>query len=111
MLKNMVGLLAMLFLLWLPCQSQVELRSVTGVVTDKRDNALPGAAVQLENTVTLSVMSCITGKDGGYHFSNLDNDIDYTLRAKYRRYSSPRKKLSKFDSSKHPEINLVIPAE
>lgn len=90
---------------------QEEVRSVTGVVTDKRGNALPGAAVQLENTVSLSVTSNITDKNGRYHFNRLADDIDFTLKARYRTYWSQRKKLSKFNSSKHPEIDLVIPIE
>jgi hypothetical protein len=87
------------------------MRSVTGVVTDKRGNVLPGAAVQLENTATLLIMSYITGKDGRYHFRNVNDDIDYTLKAKYRKYWSERKTLSKFNSSKHPVVDLVIPIE
>ncbi len=102
---------ALLLLLWLPCAAQVNIRAITGIVTDKRGNALPGAAVQLENKATFSVMSCITAKDGGYHFSNLDGDIDYTVKAKYRRYWSSRKTVSKFDSSKHPKVDLVIPID
>lgn len=84
---------------------------MTGLVTDKRGNTLPGAAVQLENTNNLSIMSYITGKDGCYHFSGLYDNIDYTLKAKYRKYWSKRKTLSKFDSSKHPEVDLVIPID
>lgn len=57
-------ILAILLAAGLPCLSQFDTRSVTGVVTDKSGNALPGAAVQLENEVTLSVTSFITGKDG-----------------------------------------------
>jgi hypothetical protein len=94
-----------------PCQPQIDTRSVAGVVTDKRGNTLPGAAVQLENTITASIMSYITGKDGRYQFNNLNGDIDYTLKAKYRRYVSERKTVSKFNSSKHLEVNFVIPAE
>jgi|ERR1700678_2602518 hypothetical protein len=115
----MVRLSALLLLLWLPGAAQTknqtrdlpDIRAITGVVTDKRGNALPGAAVQLENSATLAIMSCITAKDGGYHFSNLDSDIDYTVKAKYRRYWSSRRKISKFNSSKHPEVNLMIPIE
>ncbi len=90
---------------------QEQTRSVTGVVTDKRGNALPGAAVQLENTVSLRVTSNITDKNGRYHFNRLADDIDFTLKAKYRNYWSQRKKLSKFNSSRHPKIDLVIPIE
>lgn len=87
------------------------LRGLNGVVTDKRGNTLPGAAVQLENENTLVVMSYITGKDGHYHFNQLHDDVDYTVKAKYRNYWSEQKTLSRFDSSKTPEINLIIQIE
>jgi len=68
-------------------------------------------AVQVENTVTLSIRSYITGKDGRYQFNLLNDDTDYILKAKYRRYWSRPRTLSKFDSSRHPEVDLVIPIE
>jgi Carboxypeptidase regulatory-like domain len=111
MAKRLALLSVMLLFAGLPCMAQGDLRDITGSVTDKRGNALPGAAVQLENTVTLTVMSYITGKDGGYHFNGLQSDIDYTVKAKYRKFWSERKTLSKFSSSKHPQIELVIPID
>jgi Carboxypeptidase regulatory-like domain len=111
MCKRIVRVPVILLLLGLPCLAQLEIREVTGIVVDKRGNALPGAAVQLENTGNLSVISYITGNDGRYHFSGLSSDIDYTLKAKYRKYWSERKTLSKFSSAKHPEVQLVIPID
>jgi hypothetical protein len=106
---SLVALLALLT--WLPCQSQYKTRPVDGLVTDKRGNTLPGSVVQLENTSDLSVRSFITGKDGRYHFTGLNDDVDYTLKARYKNSWSDTKLLNKFDSSTHPEINLVIPIE
>jgi hypothetical protein len=103
--------LAILLLTWAPGESQFKPRPVAGVVTDKRGNTLPGAIVQLENTRTLTVRSYIISKDGRYHFEGLNDDVDYTLRAKYRNYWSEPKTLSKFNSSTHPEIDLMIPIE
>jgi hypothetical protein len=111
MLKSTIRLSVVLLFIELPSVPQFEVRCVSGVVTDKRGNALPGAAVQLENLNNLSIMSYITAKDGCYHFNGLHDDIDYTLKAKYRKYWSQRKTLSKFDSSEHPKIQLVIPIE
>jgi hypothetical protein len=94
-----------------PCHAQFKQRDVSGVVTDARGNALPRVAVQLENTRDLSVRSYITGKDGRYHFDGLNDDIDFTLRAKYRNWWSKPKTLSKFNATVHPELNLVIPID
>ena len=106
-------LIAITLLAWLPCESQSHdgPRPVTGIVTDKRGNSLPGAVVQLENTRNLTVQSFITKQDGRYHFEGLSDDIDYTLRARYRNYWSEPKTLSKFNGSARPEVNLVIPIE
>ncbi len=109
MLNRAIRLSVLLLLVGFPSLPQFEVREVTGVVTDKRGNALTGAAVLLEDLDNLSIMSYITGKDGCYYFNGLRDDIDYTLRAEYRNYCSARKTLSKFNSSKHPRIELVIP--
>ena len=111
MRKKVLLLSAMLLLAVFPCVSEIELRSVTGVVTDKRGDALPGAVAQLENVETLLVRSYLTGKDGRYRFSHLYGDMDYTLKATYRDYWSKPKTLSKFDSSKQRDVTLVIPIE
>ena len=111
MLKSTIRLLVLLLLVGFPSLPQFELRNVSGVVTDKSGNVLPGAAVQLENLNNLSIMSYITAKDGCYYFNGLHDDIDYTLRAEYGNYCSQRKTLTKFNSSKHPWIQLVIPID
>jgi len=111
MFKSTVRLLALLLLCSFSCASQVQRRSVTGCVTDKRGNALPRAVVQLKNTATLSIRSFITGKDGRYRFNRLAFDVDYTVNARYGNYSSKARILNKFDSSKHPEVDLVVPIE
>lgn len=94
-----------------PGLPQRGMRNLSGTVTDKSGNTLPGAVVQLENTINLSVMSYITAKDGRYHFNGLSDDVNYTVRARYRRYWSSQKRLSKLDSSPHPKIDLMIPID
>lgn len=112
MLRDKAGFVVLLLLAAIaPCWAQSGIRSVTGIVTDKAGNSLPGTVVQLENTITLSVISYITGKDGQYHFNGLSEDVNYRVRAKYRRYWSTPKTLSKFNSSTHPQIDLVIPID
>jgi len=91
--------------------AQFKERDVSGVVTDARGNPLPKVAVQLENTGNLIVRSYITDKDGRYYFAGLIDSVDFILKAKYRNYWSRPKTLSKFDSSAHPEVNLVIPID
>jgi len=111
MLRRFGSIAAIALLTWLPGESQLQSRPVTGMVTDLRGNALPGAVVQLDNTVNLSVRSYITQKDGRYFFTGLNTEVDYTLKAKYRNYWSQPKTLSKFNESSHPVVNLMIPID
>jgi hypothetical protein len=41
-------------------------RSVKGIVCDQNGNPLKGAVVQLTNTRTLWIRSCISQRDGSY---------------------------------------------
>jgi hypothetical protein len=111
MWKRALRLSATLILGWSPSLAAGDMRALTGIVTDKRGKALPGSAVQIENSITLTVRSYITGKDGRYYFNYLNGDIDYTVKAKYRNYWSGAKTLSKFNESNHPEVNLEIPID
>lgn len=86
-------------------------RFVTGVVTDRNGNELNGAVVQLENEITLSVQSNITGLDGRYHFAGLNPEMDYTLKAHYKDYWSKQRSITRFDSKKHCDVRLVIPMD
>ena len=69
------------------------------------------SVVQLESEANQSVRSYITGVDGRYHFSEVSYDIDYTLKARYRKFWSRAKSLSQFNSAAHLEIDLIISIE
>ena len=109
--RQVVLAFAISLLMLAPCSAQFKERDVTGIVTDARGNALPKVAVQRKNTSNLTVRSYITGKDGRYYFALLNDDIDFTLRAKYRNWWSKTRTLSKFNSEIHPEVDLVIPID
>lgn len=111
MFGRLVRVALIALLAWVPCGAQFNPRPVTGIVTDKRGNTLPGAVVELENTRNLDVRSFITHKDGRYLFNGLNDDVDYTLKAHYKKWWSGEKTLNKFNSSKNPQVNLVIPID
>ena len=111
MSRRIVQIFAAVLFLLAPLRAEYHQRDVTGVVTDMRGNPLPKVAVQIENTANLSVRSFITGKDGRFYFNNLNDDVDFTLKAKYRKWWSKAKTLSKFNEKPHPEINLIIPID
>ncbi len=86
-------------------------RSVSGTVTDLAGNALSGTVVQCENTVNLNVQSYIARADGGYNFSQLSPDVEFVLKAHYKRWWSKPVTLSKFNEKHEVRIDLVIPVE
>jgi len=54
-------------------------KNLSGTVTDHQHEPLKGAVVQVENDVTMGVVSYITSRDGKYSFKRLDGDTDYRL--------------------------------
>jgi len=86
-------------------------RSVSGTVTDLAGNTLPGTVVQCENTVNLNVQSYIARADGSYNFNQLSPDVDFVLKAHYKRWWSKPATLSKFNEKQQARIDLVIPVE
>lgn len=83
-------------------------RSVTGLVTDKAENPIDGAIVQLKDLKTLQIRSFITKGNGEYHFYSLSTDTDYELKADSQGKSSNTRTLSSFDSRKQAQMNLKI---
>ena len=108
MTKTLVRISALLLLLWFPSPSEPAWRSVAGVVKDAGGNALPASVVQLENEADLSVRSYITGVDGRYRFSEVSYDIDYTLKARYRKYWSKAKPASRITSGNCRGADILV---
>jgi len=114
LLMGIVAAVALAGVVTLPAEAQKkdaddkQTRSVQGVVSDKTDNPLDGAVVQLKDTKTLQIRSFITKQNGTYHFHSLNPDIDYELKAEHQGANSGSKTLSSFDSRKSAVINLKI---
>lgn len=87
------------------------MRSVHGMVTDRRGNLLPTSVVEIENTVTFDIQSYIVHEDGEYHFKNLNSNVDFSIHAAYRGHVSKTVTISKFAEAKDHKVNLVIPVE
>ena len=107
-----VALLALFFLVLLGHAQDpkrgAHLRTVRGVVTDKQDNAMPGAVVFLKNANTQAVQSRITDDAGAFRFSGLDPNADYEIHAEKDGAKSPTRTVSSFDNRKEIVINLKI---
>ncbi|HEY3930599.1 MAG TPA: carboxypeptidase-like regulatory domain-containing protein [Candidatus Koribacter sp.] len=83
-------------------------RTLTGTVMDKNDKPISEAIVYLKDTKTLAIKSFVSKDDGTYRFPALSMNIDYEIYAQKDQTKSPTKKLSQFDGSGTPRINLRI---
>ncbi|WP_263374546.1 carboxypeptidase-like regulatory domain-containing protein [Granulicella aggregans] len=88
--------------------AQFRTRDISGTVTDHQHEPLRGAVVEVENCVSLGVVSYITDRDGRYSFRRLDGDIDYRLWVNFRGHKSRVRQLSKLDEYKPQTINFVV---
>lgn len=83
-------------------------RIVSGTVTDRHNEPLAGAIVQVHSETTLTVISYITDRNGQYVFKHLSPDDDYNVFATYRGFRSKARRLSKFDAKTSRQFHLVI---
>lgn len=89
-------------------KKETQLRTVSGIVTDKAENPLPGSVVFLKNVRTNAVSSRFADKDGNYKFSGLDPNVDYEVHAELDGAKSASKTMSSLDSRKEMTLNLKI---
>lgn len=89
-------------------KKETQLRTVSGIVTDKSETPLPGSVVFLKNVRTNAVSSRFADKDGNYRFSGLDPNVDYEVHAELDGAKSPSKTMSSLDSRKEMVLNLKI---
>ena len=103
-----LGFLTFLFLWSALGVGQMGTKNLSGTVTDHQHEPLKGAVVQVENDVTMGVVSYITSRDGKYSFKRLDGDTDYRLWVNFRGTQSKVRHLSRFDSNQPKIINFVL---
>lgn len=89
-------------------KKESQLRSVTGSVTDKGDNPLPGSVVFLKNLRTSSINSRFADNNGTYRFSGLDPNADYEIYAQFEGAKSSVRSISSLDNRKEIVMNLKI---
>jgi len=83
-------------------------RDLHGVVHEQTGEPLRGAIVEIKDINTLAIRSFITQRDGQYHFSALNPDAYYEVRAQYRGQWSSTHTLSRFNEKRHPVIDITI---
>lgn len=83
-------------------------KMLTGTVTDKSDQPIPGAVVYLKNSKSLVVKSFFTQQDGSYRFPQLALNTDFEIWAEKDGKKSDSKNISQFDDRFTPTVNLRI---
>ncbi len=107
MLKILLALTIFQCALWAGAHNPAN-RRVEGIVSYRGGGPDAGAAVQLEDQVTLQVMSSITDRGGRFHFTGLNPDRDYQVRATKKGYWSNAHNISKFSSRAVETVHLEL---
>lgn len=92
-----------------PAQAQnLGQRTVMGTVVDGESAPLAGATVFLRNSKTKSIRSYTSGKNGRFHFAQVNMAEDYDLWAEKDGKKSAIKTVSSWDARKQFETELKI---
>ena len=83
---------------------------VSGMVTDKAENAISGATVTLKDLQTGKTVAIYTGTNGQYQFSDLDPRHDYQIHASFNGLASETRRIGPFETRTRLVINLTVPA-
>lgn len=92
-----------------PAQAQnLGQRSVSGAVIDGDSNPVAGATVFLKNQKSKSIRSYATGKDGRFHFAQVNMAEDFDLWAEKSDRKTAVKTVSSWDARKEFETELKL---
>jgi hypothetical protein len=86
-------------------------RTVQGTVFYKGGEPAAEAAVELEDRVTMQVISHRTDRDGHYRFLGLNPDKDYEVRAQKNGRRSKPHTVSRFSSRSEEIVDLYLRSE
>ena len=84
--------------------------TVSGLVTDKDENGISGAAVTLKDLQTGKTIAIYTGVNGQYQFSDLDPHHDYQIHASFNGVASETRRIGPFETRTKLVINLTVSA-
>ena len=92
-----------------PAQAQnLGQRSVSGAVVDGDSNPIVGATVFLKNQKSKSIRSYTSGKDGRFHFAQVNMAEDFDLWAEKGDRKTAVKTVSSWDARKEFETELKL---
>ena len=83
-------------------------RSVSGAVVDADSTPVTGATVFLKNQKSKSIRSYTSGKDGRFHFAQVNMAEDFDLWAEKGDHKTAVKTVSSWDARKEFETELKL---
>jgi hypothetical protein len=86
-----------------------QLRSVHGLVLDRRQTPIPNGIVYLRNKSNNNVRTHISDSQGHYQFSGLNPNDDFEIYAEYKHHKSSSHTISSFESRHDIQLDLIIP--
>jgi hypothetical protein len=89
-------------------KKETQLRTVSGVVSDKSEKPIQNGVVFLKNLRTNVVISHFTDVQGTYRFSGLDPNVDYEIYAEEGDQKSASRTVNALDSRKEITLNLKV---
>ena len=89
-------------------KKEPQLRTVSGIVTDKAEKPIANSVVFLKNLRTNVVLSHFTDEQGSYRFSGLDPNADYEIHAEADDQKSATRTVTSLDSRKEITLNLKL---
>lgn len=89
-------------------KKETQLRTVSGIVTDKSEKPIQNSVVFLKNLRTNVVLSHFTDEQGAYRFSGLDPNVDYEIYAEADTQKSAVRTVNALDNRKEITLNLKV---
>ena len=90
------------------CCTLLRADEIRGSVSTPDGEMIRGAVVYLEDAVSLNVSSFITDENGHYRFVTVSGDRDYQIWVRFRRITTRKKYLSRYDAKAVRTVNLTL---
>ncbi len=89
-------------------QAQVTTSSISGLITDRKSEALPGATVQAVYTPTGAKYATVTDLDGRYRINNMNVGGPYTITVTYIGYTTETRPDVTLQLGETASLNIIL---
>jgi hypothetical protein len=89
-------------------ESKANTRPIRGVVKDPKESPVAGAVVTLVNKQTKEGQSVTTDSDGTFFFGECKKNVDYEVKAEFKKSKTPAKLVSVYNPAARPFVELKL---